>query len=107
VEVDGMQTLHRFLIVPDTKINVNIEFDFLKKFTVVLENGKYTFKRGDDTVAENDHNIYNCEELNNSPQIEAAADGRPLTRYAANSRSNGTARRVWRLGWRTKEFGDQ
>jgi len=24
-----------------------------------------------------------CEELNNSPQIEAAADGRPLTRYAA------------------------
>jgi len=45
--------------------------------------------------------------LNNSPQIEAAADGRPLTRYAANSRSNGAARRVWRLGWRTREFGDQ
>jgi len=41
-----------------------------------------------------------CEELNNSPQIEAAADGRPLTRYAANSRSNDAARRVWRLGWR-------
>jgi len=37
-----------------------------------------------------------CEELNNSPQLEAAADGRPLTRYAANSRSNGAARRVWR-----------
>jgi len=33
----------------------------------------------------------NCEELNNSPQIEA--DGRPLTRYAANSSSNGAARR--------------
>jgi len=61
VEVDGMQTLHRFLIVPDTKINVNIiiGFDFLKKFTVVLENGKYAFKRGDDTDAENDHNIFN------------------------------------------------
>jgi len=38
VEEDGMQTLHRFVIVPDNKINVNI--DFLKKFTVVLENGK-------------------------------------------------------------------
>jgi len=48
-----------------------------------------------------------CEELNNSPQIEAAADGRPFTRYAANSRSNGAARRVWRLGWRTREFGVQ
>jgi len=47
-----------------------------------------------------------CEELNNSPQIEAAADGRPLTRYAAKSRSNGAARRVWRFGWRTREFGD-
>jgi len=47
------------------------------------------------------------EELSNSPQIEAAADGRPLTRYAANSRSNGATRRVWRLGWRTREFGDQ
>jgi len=58
-EVDGMQTLHRFLIVPDTKINVIIGFDFIKKFTVVLENGKYAFKRGNDTVAENDHNIYN------------------------------------------------
>jgi len=34
--------------------------------------------------------------LNNSPQIEAAADGRPLTSYAANSRSNGAAKRVWR-----------
>jgi len=43
--------------------------------------------------------------LNNSPQIEAAADGRPLTSYATNSRSNGAARsletwmeneRVWR-----------
>jgi len=45
--------------------------------------------------------------LNNSPQIEAATDGRPLTRYAANSRSNGAARRVWRLGWRTREFEDQ
>jgi len=32
-----------------------------------------------------------CEEFNNSPQIEAAADGRPLTSYAANSRSNGAA----------------
>jgi len=31
--------------------------------------------------------------LNNSPQIEAATDGRPLTRYAANSHSNGAARR--------------
>jgi len=40
-----------------------------------------------------------CEELNNSPQIGAAADGRPLTRYAANSRSSVvTARR--------REFGD-
>jgi len=48
-----------------------------------------------------------CEVLNNSPQIEAAADGRPLTSYAANTRSNGKARRVWRLGWRTREFGDQ
>jgi len=59
-----------------------------------------------------------CEELNNSPQIEAAADGRPLTSYAANSRSNGAARRVWRprikserefgdQGWRSREFGDQ
>jgi len=48
-----------------------------------------------------------CEELNNSQQIQAATDGRPLTRYAANSRSNGAARRVWRLGWRTREFGDQ
>jgi len=48
-----------------------------------------------------------CEELNNSPQIEAAAYGRPLTRYAANSSSNGMSRRVWRLGWRTREFGDQ
>jgi len=48
-----------------------------------------------------------CEELNNSPQIEAAADGRPLTRYAVNSRSNGAARRFWRLGWRSREFGDQ
>jgi len=28
-----------------------------------------------------------CEELNTSPQIEAAADGRLFTRYAANSRS--------------------
>jgi len=36
-----------------------------------------------------------CEELNNSPQILAAAaiDGLPLTRYAANTRSNGTAGR--------------
>jgi len=34
-----------------------------------------------------------CEEFINSPQIEAAADGRPLTRYAANSHSNGAARR--------------
>jgi len=48
-----------------------------------------------------------CEELNNSPQIETAADGRPLTSYAANSRSNGATRRVWRLGWRTRELGDQ
>jgi len=40
--------------------------------------------------------ILSCEELNNSPQIEGAADGRLLTRYAANSRSNGAARRVWR-----------
>jgi len=45
--------------------------------------------------------------LNNSPQIEAAADGRPVTRCAENSRSNGAARRVWRLGWKTREFGDQ
>jgi len=45
--------------------------------------------------------------LNNSPQIEEAAGGRPLTRYAANSGSNDAARRVWRLGWRTGEFGDQ
>jgi len=37
-----------------------------------------------------------CEELNNSPQIEAAADGRPLTSYAANPLSNGAAKRVWR-----------
>jgi len=29
--------------------------------------------------------------------------GRPLTRYAANSRSNGAAR----SGWRRREFGDQ
>jgi len=36
-------------------VNIIIGFDFLKKFTVVLEYGKY----GDDTVAENDHNIYN------------------------------------------------
>jgi len=45
-----------------------------------------------------------CEELNNSPRIPAAAtkDGRPLTRYA-NSRSNGAAR----CGWRRREFGDQ
>jgi len=42
----------------------------------------------------------NCEELNNSPQVETAADGRPLARYAANSRSNGAARRA-------REFGDQ
>jgi len=48
-----------------------------------------------------------CEELNNSLQIEAAADGRPFTRYAANSRSSGAARTVWRLGWRTREFEDQ
>jgi len=48
-----------------------------------------------------------CEELNNSPQVEATTDGRPLTRYAANSRSNGAAKRLWRLGWRTREFGDQ
>jgi len=36
-----------------------------------------------------------CEELNNSPQFSAAAatDGRPQTRYAANTRSNGTAGR--------------
>jgi len=47
-----------------------------------------------------------CEQLNNSPKIEAAADGRPLTRYAANSRSNGAAKRVWRPGCRTREFGD-
>jgi len=40
-------------------VNIIIGFDFLKKFTVVLENGKYAFKRGDDTVAENDHNIFN------------------------------------------------
>jgi len=40
-----------------------------------------------------------CEELNNSPQIGAAADGRPLTRYAANSRNSVvTARR--------RQFGD-
>jgi len=39
-----------------------------------------------------------CEELNNSPQIPTAvtADGQPLTRYAANSRRNGAAKRVWR-----------
>jgi len=36
-------------------VNIIIGFDFLKKFTVVLENGKYAFKRGD----HNDHNIYN------------------------------------------------
>jgi len=40
-----------------------------------------------------------CEEMNNSPQIAAAAAGRPLTRHAADSRSNGAARmeieRVW------------
>jgi len=56
-----------------------------------------------------------CEELNNSPQIYAATatDGRPLTRYAATSRSNGAARSGWRRiefgdqGWRTREFGDQ
>jgi len=55
-----------------------------------------------------------CEELNNSPRIPAAAtkDGRPLTRYA-NSRSNGAARCGWRgrefgdQGWRRREFGDQ
>jgi len=43
-----------------------------------------------------------CEELNSPPQISAAAatDGRPLTRYAANSRSNGAAR----SGWREREF---
>jgi len=46
-----------------------------------------------------------CEELNNSPQILAAAatDGRPLTGFAANSRSNGPAR----SGWRRREIGDQ
>jgi len=56
-----------------------------------------------------------CKELNNSPQIQAvaAADGRLLTRYAANSRSNGAARRGWRTrefgeqGWRSREVGDQ
>jgi len=46
-----------------------------------------------------------CEKLNNSAQISAAAAtaGRPLTRYTANSRSNGAAR----SGWRGREFGDQ
>jgi len=53
-----------------------------------------------------------CEELNNSPQISAVAvsDGRPLTRYAANSRSNGVARSGCRgrhQGGRRREFGDQ
>jgi len=45
-----------------------------------------------------------CEQLNNTLQISAAAatDGRPLTRYAENSRSN-----VARSGWRKREFGDQ
>jgi len=49
-----------------------------------------------------------CEELNNSPQIEAGADGRPLTSYAANSRSNGAARRVVRtflMGWDKTQSG--
>jgi len=47
----------------------------------------------------------NCEEVNNSPQIlaTAATDGRPLTRYAANSRSNGAAK----SSWRRRELGDQ
>jgi len=56
-----------------------------------------------------------CEELNNSPQILEAAttDGRPLTSYAANSRSNGAARSGWRRrefgdqGWKMREFGDK
>jgi len=48
-----------------------------------------------------------CEELNNSPQIEAAADGRPLTRYAESLETSMEKERVWRLGWRTREFGEQ
>jgi len=58
VEVGGMQALHMFLNVPDTKINVSfmVRFDYLKK---LLKNGKSAFKRGGDTVAENNHNICN------------------------------------------------
>jgi len=39
-----------------------------------------------------------CEELNNSPQIPIAVttDGFPLTRYAANLRSNGAVKSGWR-----------
>jgi len=48
-----------------------------------------------------------CEELNNFPQIEAAADGRPLTRYAESLETSMEKERVWRLGWRTREFGEQ
>jgi len=65
------------------------------------------FLIGDSIMSLPEPSLKDCEELNNSPQIEAAADGRPLTSYAANSSSNGAARRVWRLGWRSREFGDQ
>jgi len=39
--------------------------------------------------------VRECEELKHSTQISAAVtrDGRPLTRYAANTRSNGNAER--------------
>jgi len=42
--------------------------------------------------------------------METAADGHPLAKYAANSRSNGAARRAREFGdqrRRAREFGDQ
>jgi len=51
--------------------------------------------------------------LNNSPQIltTAATDGRPLTKYAENLRSNVAAGSCWRRkefgseGWSKRELG--
>jgi len=46
-------------------------------------------------------------ELNNSPQISAAAetDGRPITRYATKTHSNGTAGREFGE-FSSREFGE-
>ncbi|XP_053968337.1 uncharacterized protein LOC128869757 [Anastrepha ludens] len=69
VNVDGLHTQHTFLLVPDTTINVSVivGYDFLKKFSVTLNAGCYTFAQAGE---KNDYNVYNVVEHNPEINVE-------------------------------------